>query len=329
MGKNKKGKKQQKTEKKVDEKPTVDLDAGAVEDDEKTHESSETIVVNVDAFEPSTELMVSALVNEMLDIVAATVTTVPTILPTVISTHESEVDGNELVDELIEISTEMISTGSAALEETVSDIVFEDSDIVSEVVPVIMPVIAEPKEKVVTTPRFSFTNPVLLAFQANLVLLLKNSPSLTTLSINNLKLSANLISQLCEGLSTNTHLKSLSIVHCSLLTSQGCDIATSLASNHTLTSLTLSSNILLSPALKKFATLLAKNHTLKTLMLDNQRNGTTGSEAEEAFANAFERNVGIVKLGLVIVGKAARGRIDLSVMRNREMVRKALRATTE
>ncbi|KAI9361147.1 hypothetical protein DFJ73DRAFT_814132 [Zopfochytrium polystomum] len=172
------------------------------------------------------------------------------------------------------------------------------------------------------------TNPILDELLHAIQLLNSDDPSLTSLDIKDCKvLTPNLCGALAAGLATNTHLKDLNLANTKLQTSSAIEIATALRTNNTLETLNLESNAIAPAGIKALAESLESNSRLLELKLSNQKS-PAGTDAEQAFARAMQKNNTLVKLGLLIRDVASRNSVDRAITRNKDIARKARLAST-
>ncbi|KAJ3278512.1 hypothetical protein HDU76_009862, partial [Blyttiomyces sp. JEL0837] len=154
-------------------------------------------------------------------------------------------------------------------------------------------------------------------------LLQNNDPSLTSLDLKDCQVfTITHGTALASALATNTYLKELNLANTKTQTITASDLAAALKVNKTLEVLNLESNAIAPAGIKALAEALESNSSLLELKLSNQKS-PAGTDAEQAFTRALQKNQTLVKLGLLIRDVASRNSVDRAITRNKEIARKA------
>lgn len=150
-----------------------------------------------------------------------------------------------------------------------------------------------------------------------------NSPTLRELNLNNhTRADAEVISELLEALSGNTHLKKLSMANIRFSEDHAKMLADVLRTNTTLTVVNLESNRITRKGIAAIMKALAENKqtAVSELRLANQYYaGGAGAEAD--IAKHLEKITSIVRLGYNFTSPSLRTKIDGYMMRNTDLIR--------
>ena len=159
-------------------------------------------------------------------------------------------------------------------------------------------------------------NPIIQKLLKSIQLLEANDESLKNLDLKDVKVFTNLHGEkLAKALEQNTNLEILDLSNTNLQTNTAIQISKALEVNKGLKVLILSNNDIRPDGMREIAQMLKVNTTLRELVLSNQKY-STGSSAEEAFAEALKKNTTLLKLALMIKGAPARTAIDRGLMKN-------------
>ena len=91
--------------------------------------------------------------------------------------------------------------------------------------------------------------------------------------------------------------------------------------NKTLKALNLENNIIQPQGMRAIAEALKQNASLVEVRLSHQKYAT-GTDAEQAFASALEKNESIQKFSLLIRDVPSRTYVDRAITRNKDLARK-------
>lgn len=127
---------------------------------------------------------------------------------------------------------------------------------------------------------------------------------------------------LAEALVENTYLKELNLTNTCTQTVTAQDLASALWKNSTLEKLYLESNQIAPQGMKAIAESLEHNKGLRELKLSNQKSAA-GTDAEQSFAKALQKNTTLLKISLTFRDAASRNSVDRAITRNKETARKA------
>jgi Ran GTPase-activating protein (RanGAP) involved in mRNA processing and transport len=175
----------------------------------------------------------------------------------------------------------------------------------------------------ITTSVFR-TNPVLDEVLYAINAIKDNDPQVTVLDVKDFPLTNQQGLALAESLKANTHVTHLNLANASIQTAVVVELAKALKFNHTVTHLNLEGNQIGPQGMKELAFCLGMNTSIQELKLAYQKSITsTGQEAEHAFADAMQKNMVLVKLGLAFKNAACRDRVHRAITRNQDLARKA------
>lgn len=185
------------------------------------------------------------------------------------------------------------------------------------------------------------TNPVLDQLLQSIALLEKNDASLVNLDLTDCPVfSMAHGSALAAALKTNTCLEALSLKNTKLQNATAMEIAEvfhkfllflnnpftmyyiqALEVNKTLKVLNMENNIIQPQGMRALAEALKQNASLVEVRLSHQKYAT-GTDAEQAFASALEKNESIQKFSLLIRDVPSRTYCDRAITRNKDLARK-------
>ncbi|EPQ16650.1 Tropomodulin-4 [Myotis brandtii] len=148
-----------------------------------------------------------------------------------------------------------------------------------------------------------------------------NDKDLEEVNLNNIKdIPIPMLTELCEAMKTNTHVRSFSLV----ATRSGDPIANAVADmlreNRSLQSLNIESNFISSTGLMAVLKAVRENATLTELRVDNQRQWP-GDAVEMEMATVLEQCPSIVRFGYHFTQQGPRARAAQAVTRNNELRR--------
>ncbi|KAJ3093976.1 Leiomodin-1 [Phlyctochytrium planicorne] len=166
------------------------------------------------------------------------------------------------------------------------------------------------------------TNPILDELLHAIELIQTNDPSLVRLDLNNCNVfTVSHGTALAEGLAGNTCVREIYLKNTKLQSITAFEIAKALKKNKSVEILDLESNLIAPAGIKALAECLMENTTLTELNLSNQKS-PAGTDAEQSFARALQKNETLLKLSLQIRDNASRNAIDRSISRNKDLARK-------
>ncbi|XP_059786902.1 tropomodulin-4 isoform X2 [Balaenoptera ricei] len=148
-----------------------------------------------------------------------------------------------------------------------------------------------------------------------------NDKELEEVNLNNIQdIPIPMLTELCEAMKTNTHVRSFSLV----ATRSGDPIANAVADmlreNRSLQSLNIESNFISSTGLMAVLKAVRENATLTELRVDNQRQWP-GDAVEMEMATVLEQCPSIVRFGYHFTQQGPRTRAAQAMTRNNELRR--------
>ncbi|XP_058936682.1 tropomodulin-4 isoform X4 [Kogia breviceps] len=148
-----------------------------------------------------------------------------------------------------------------------------------------------------------------------------NDKELEEVNLNNIQdIPIPMLTELCEAMKTNTHVRSFSLV----ATRSGDPVASAVADmlreNRSLQSLNIESNFISSTGLMAVLKAVRENATLTELRVDNQRQWP-GDTVEMEMATVLEQCPSIVRFGYHFTQQGPRTRAAQAMTRNNELRR--------
>ncbi|TKC43033.1 hypothetical protein EI555_007636, partial [Monodon monoceros] len=148
-----------------------------------------------------------------------------------------------------------------------------------------------------------------------------NDKELEEVNLNNIQdIPIPMLTELCEAMKTNTHVRSFSLV----ATRSGDPVASAVADmlreNRSLQSLNIESNFISSTGLMAVLKAVRENATLTELRVDNQRQWP-GDAVEMEMATVLEQCPSIVRFGYHFTQQGPRTRAAQAMTRNNELRR--------